>query len=91
MKKRQEETHNLGGEGQVLEAVARDIIFFCINIITLRTSLAAQRLRLHASTAGDAGSIQGRGDKDPICHMAWPNIYVKSLCNNIMKIIIFES
>ena len=45
----------------MLEAVARDIIFFSINIITLRASLAVQWLRLHASTAGDAGSFWGQG------------------------------
>ena len=33
------------------------------------TSLAVQWLRLHASTAGGAGSIPGRGTKIP--HAAW--------------------
>ena len=38
---------------------------FCL---TLRTSLAVQWFRLHASTAEDAGSVRGRGDKDPTWH-----------------------
>ena len=37
--------------------------------MVLRTSLAVQRLRLHASTAGGMGLIPGQGTKIP--HAAW--------------------
>ena len=41
----------------------------CTRIRRLRTSLAVQWLRLHATTAGGTGSIPGQGTKIP--HATW--------------------